>query len=133
MENCVWRGGKESRICEFLCLPTHVFGDGLWRRGLIARLRVGESKTVQISGALQGVRNVRANIFGADVTFEVGLLHELGGLLAGTAEQQGTAGVVKLGGKIFDWAKAGGGDAGHVAQRQNQYGRPGAQRTEHLS
>jgi hypothetical protein len=81
----VWRGGKESRICEFLCLPTYVFGDGLWRRGSIARLRVGESKTVQISGALQGVRNVRANIFGANAALEVGLLHELGGLFAGAA------------------------------------------------
>src|SRR5260370_9310305 len=116
MENCVWRGGKESRICEFLCLPTHVFGDGLWRRGLIARLRVGESKTVQISGALQGVRNVRANIFGADVTFEVGFLHELGGVLAGTAEQQGTPGFVQLVRNIFDSAKPGVVEAGPGAQ-----------------
>jgi hypothetical protein len=71
---------KESKIWERLCSPTYVFGDRFRRRGLIARFYVRETKTVQISGALQSVLNVRANVFGADVALEFGLVHELRGL-----------------------------------------------------
>src|SRR6266404_8374665 len=88
---------------------------------------------VHLGGALDGFGDAGANIFGADVTFEVGLLHELGGLFARAAKQQGTAGFVKLIGKIFDCAQAGGVDGGHVAQSQDDNGRQGIQRIENIS
>ena len=48
-------------------------------------------RCVEIRGALEGVSNARADVFRAHVAFEFGLLHELGGLFAGAAEQQRTA------------------------------------------
>ena len=41
---------------------------------------------VDLGGAVEGFGNAGANIFGADVALEIGLLHELGRLFAGAAE-----------------------------------------------
>jgi hypothetical protein len=43
---------------------------------------------VEAVSALEGLGDAWAYIGRADVTFELGLLHQLGGLFAGTAEQQ---------------------------------------------
>src|SRR5689334_7132022 len=87
---------------------------------------------VNLGGALEGLGDAGANIFGADVALEFGLLHELGGLLAGAAEQQRAAGFVKLVGKIFDRTEAGGVDGSHVAEAQDDNGWQGVQRIENV-
>lgn len=115
-ENGLSRGGKRWQILQFLCSPAYVFGDGLWRRGSIARLHARETKPVQISGALQSVLNTRANIFSANVPFKICLLHELRRLLTCAAEEERAARFVELVGKIFYGAQARGVDGGHIAQ-----------------
>src|ERR1700730_5547717 len=87
---------------------------------------------VHLGGAVEGFGDAGANVLGADVAFEFGLAHELGGLFAGTAEQKRAAGFVKLVGEIFYGTEAGGVDGGHVAQGQDDNGRQRVQRIENV-
>ena len=48
----------------------------------------GVSSLVKAGGALEGVGDAWADVCWADVAFEFGLLHELGGLFARATEQQ---------------------------------------------
>ena len=59
---------------------------------------------IETRGALECVGDAWADIFRADVAFKFGLLHELGGLFAGAAEQQGATGGVQRVGKVADGA-----------------------------
>ena len=67
-------------------------------------------------GTIQGVFNAGTNIFGADVTLEFCLLHELCGLLSGATEKQRPAGSVHLIGQITDGTESGGVNGGHISE-----------------
>ena len=45
-------------------------------------------RPMEIRSPLYRIGNACADIFRADMAFELGLMHELRGLFAGTAEQQ---------------------------------------------
>ncbi len=59
----------------------------------------------------------------ADVLFEFGLVHELGGLGASAAADEGAAGGVKFVGEILEGEQAGGVDGGHVAETEDDHRR----------
>ena len=104
---------EPAGACRAVVVPAglrlyEVFFAGFRAGGRVALL-------VDLGGAVEGFGDAGADIFGADVALEFGLPHELRGLLAGAAEQKRAAGFVKLVGKIFDGAEAGGVDGGHVA------------------
>jgi len=67
--------------------------------------------------------DAEAEILCADVAIECRLLHELARLRRSSAEEQGTAGFVKLLGEIFQHFEAGGIDGCHVPEPHNDYKR----------
>src|SRR5580704_9018422 len=90
------------------------------------------SCVIKIRGALEGVSNARADVFRAHMTFEFGLLHELGGLFARATEQERPAGGVQRVGQVADGAKTGGVDGRHVAEAQDYDGRQGIDLAENF-
>lgn len=74
---------------------------------------------VKAGRALESVSDAWADIGRADVTFELGLLHQLGGLFASAAEEEITAGGVERIGQVADGAEACGVDGSHVAKAKD--------------
>lgn len=83
----------------------------------------GLFRFVDCGSAGDGVGDARADIFRAHVAFEFGLLHELGGLFAGAAEEEMAAGGVQAVGEFANGAEAGSVDGSHVAEAKNDDGR----------
>ena len=80
---------------------------------------------VDFTGAVEGCLNVGHDVFAAEAVKEACAAEELGGLLHGTAEDQGAAGVVQALGEGLDGVDAGGVDGGHVAEAQDDDGLEG--------
>jgi hypothetical protein len=68
----------------FVMLPICESG----RRFFGATICAGLNCLMEAGGSLEGVGDAWADVCWADVAFEFGLLHELGGLFAGTAEEE---------------------------------------------
>jgi len=72
------------------CLKKQLMGDG-WGYRLGSMGSCVQSGLIETGSALEGVSDTWADVFCADMALEFSLLHKLGGLFAGTAEQQRTA------------------------------------------
>src|SRR5216684_8199777 len=90
--------------------------------GQFARSFVRVVLAKDFAGALQCFANTAAYIFRTNVAFELGLLHQLRGLLACSAEKQGASRIVKSVCQITNGAQAGGINRGHVAQTKDDDG-----------
>src|SRR4029077_17112234 len=77
---------------------------------------------IDFCGTLQGFRDAPADIFRADVTLKLCLLHELRRLFSSAAEKQRAPRVVKRVREIADGAQAGGVNRGHVSQTKDDDG-----------
>src|SRR5947207_14477684 len=95
-------------------------------RSLVLRLQsrvlIGLAHPIDLRGALQGLRNARADILLADVPLEIGLLHQLRGLFAGAAQKQGASRSLQRVRQVADSAEPGGVDRGHISQAQDNNG-----------
>ena len=91
---------------------------GFRRNDGIARATIcsGVLLLMHFSSALQCIVNARADIFGAHVTLELRLLHQLSGLLPCPAEKEGSAGCMKLIGEVLNRSESGSIDGSHVSQ-----------------
>src|SRR5260370_37249854 len=78
---------------------------------------------IDLRRALQRFADAAADIFRTNVAFELGLPHQLRGLLACSAEKQGASRIMQRVGQVTNGAQAGGINRGHVAQTKDDDGR----------
>ncbi len=82
--------------------------------------------------ALQRHGNARADVPCADMLFKFGLMHQAGGLLARSAQNEAAAGVVHRIRQLFEGLQSGGVDGRHVAQSQHNDGRQRRNLADHF-
>jgi hypothetical protein len=75
------------------------------------------------AGALQRVLNVRTDILIADMSMEVGALHEIGGLIACAAQEQVATGASQCFGELLERTESGRIECRHVAQPEHDHRR----------
>src|SRR5579883_1673260 len=131
-KNPRWRK-CESAEEEMRARDKGLFEDGLDANAAIARKgRRPMVLFVDFGGAGEGGGDAGADIVGSDVAFEFGLMHERGGLLAGTAKQQRAARSMERVGEIAQCAEPGGINRSHVAKPENDDGRQRVNGAENL-
>ena len=85
----------------------------------------GGGVTRRLPGRGPSGLDVGHDVFSAEAVEEAGAAEELGGLLHGSAKDEGAAGVVKALGEGLDGVNAGGVDGGHIAEAQDDDGLEG--------
>src|SRR6266852_4093281 len=92
-------------------------------RSQFARRLVRMVLPIDFGGALQRFGDAVANIFRADVAFELRLLHQLRRLFTRSAQKQRASRSVQRVGKIANGAQASGVNRGHIAETKDNDGR----------
>src|SRR6266567_4664328 len=101
------------------------------RRQLIGSF-VRMAQSIYFRSPLQRFGNASANVFSADVAFELGLLHELRGLFARAAKEQRASRIMQRVREVADGAEPRGVNRGHVPQAQDNDGRQGVDGMENI-